>query len=125
MAQIWIGADIMAALAVATLALERGEEALLPRQRSSACQRGLRSRRRTPNLWPLGSGPPCRSTLLGTAVRETSFNKVLPLAGPQVRELGEWARMRKIFIASLHRRSRAEVELWPSPARRLRARVLE
>ena len=42
-----------------------------------------------------------------------SFHKRLPLRpGGVLRE--EWENLRELFIASLYRRSRAEIELWPS-----------
>ncbi len=55
---------------------------------------------------------------------ETSFHKILPLSGPPGAEIGDWARLRKLFIASLYRRSKSEVELWPSQLQAAR-RVLD
>lgn len=103
--------NFMAALAVAMLALERGEEALL-RSARERLQLGLEV---TADLELVASWWCHRLAihLLG-GLWETSFHKVLPLAGPPGAEVGDWARLRKIFIASLYRRNRAEVELWPS-----------
>ena len=44
----------------------------------------------------------------------SSFHVLLPRQGPAGVYVGDWAEMRKLFIASLMRRKRAEVELWPS-----------
>ena len=54
----------------------------------------------------------------------TSSHKVLQLSGSPGTEVGDWARLRKLFIASLYRRSKSEVELWPSQLQAAR-RVLE
>lgn len=43
-----------------------------------------------------------------------SFHEALPQVGPFKAEQGEWEKLRKLFIASLSRRNRAEIELWPS-----------
>jgi len=45
---------------------------------------------------------------------EDSFHEVLPTEGPPGAEIGDWATLRKIFICSLFRRGKAEIELWPS-----------
>ncbi|GKS96872.1 DEAD/DEAH box helicase [Acidovorax sp. SUPP2825] len=44
----------------------------------------------------------------------SSFHALLPTQGPAGAEMGEWVNLRKLFVASLLRRRRAEVELWPS-----------
>jgi len=41
-----------------------------------------------------------------------SFHEVLPKDSPP--GMGDWASLREVFIASLHNRSRAEIDLWPS-----------
>jgi superfamily II DNA/RNA helicase len=113
--------NFMAALAVAMLALERGDEALLRAARDRV-QRGLEV---AADL-ELVTAWWCHRLaihLLG-GLWETSFHQVLPLAGPPDAEIGDWVRLRKIFIASLYRRSRAEVELWPSQLQAAR-RVLD
>lgn len=113
--------NFMAALAVAMLALERGDEALLLRARARL-QHGLEvagELELVPAWW-------CHRMavhLLG-GLWETSFHKVLPLSGPPGAEIGDWARLRKLFIASLYRRSKSEVELWPSQLQAAR-RVLD
>lgn len=45
---------------------------------------------------------------------DVSFHKVLPQVGPFKSEQEDWEKLRKLFIASLNRRNRAEIELWPS-----------
>ncbi|MDO8775720.1 MAG: DEAD/DEAH box helicase [Burkholderiaceae bacterium] len=113
--------NFMAALAVAMLALERGDEALLLRARERL-QHGLEvagELELVPAWW-------CHRMavhLLG-GLWETSFHKVLPLSGPPGAEIGDWASLRKLFIASLYRRSKSEVELWPSQLQAAR-RVLD
>ena len=42
-----------------------------------------------------------------------SFHQRLPVR-PPVAALDEWGELRELFIGSLYRRSRAEIELWPS-----------
>lgn len=44
----------------------------------------------------------------------SSFHVLLPSRGPAGSEVGDWVNLRKLFIASLLRRRRAEIELWPS-----------
>ncbi|RUP29432.1 MAG: DEAD/DEAH box helicase [Curvibacter sp.] len=44
----------------------------------------------------------------------SSFHARLPNYGPPGVYTGDWAGLRKVFIASLMRRRRAEIELWPS-----------
>lgn len=55
---------------------------------------------------------------------ESSFHEVLPSIGPAGVDIGDWANLRKLFIASVLRRRRSEVELWPSQIEAAR-RVLE
>jgi hypothetical protein len=43
-----------------------------------------------------------------------SFHAILPTEGPDGAAVGTWAELRKLFIASLMCRDRAEIELWPS-----------
>lgn len=103
--------NFIAALAVAMLALERGDEAMLQSARERL-QRGLEV---SADLELVAAWWCHRLTihLLG-GLWEASFHKVLPVIGPPGAEVGDWAHLRKMFIASLYRRSRAEVELWPS-----------
>lgn len=44
----------------------------------------------------------------------SSFHAILPTEGPDGAEVGTWSELRKLFIASLMCRNRAEIELWPS-----------
>ncbi|MDU7589040.1 MAG: DEAD/DEAH box helicase, partial [Acidovorax sp.] len=111
----------MAALAVAMLALERGDEALLSLARERL-QRGLEAAGEL-ELVPAWWCHRLAIHLLG-GLWETSFHKILPLSGPPGAEIGDWARLRKLFIASLYRRSKSEVELWPSQLQAAR-RVLD
>jgi len=113
--------NFMAALAVAMLALERGDEALLPLVHERL-RHGLEAAGELA-LVPAWWCHRLASHLLG-GLWETSFHKVLPLAGPPGVELGDWSRLRKLFIASLYRRSKAEIELWPSQLQAAR-RVLD
>jgi len=103
--------NFMAALAVAMLALERGDEALL-RRAHERLQQGLEVAGEL-ELVPAWWCHRLATHMLG-GLWETSFHKVLPLSGPPGAEVGDWARLRKLFIASLYRRSKSEVELWPS-----------
>ncbi|MFJ5299132.1 DEAD/DEAH box helicase [Pseudomonas sp. NPDC088368] len=45
---------------------------------------------------------------------DTSFHKVLPAVSPPGDAAGSWSNLRKIFIASLYKRNKSEIELWPS-----------
>jgi superfamily II DNA/RNA helicase len=113
--------NFMAALAVAMLGLERGDETLLQSARERM-QRGLDV---AADL-DLVAAWWCHRLaihLLG-GLWETSFHQVLPLGGPPGAEVGDWVRLRKIFIASLYRRGRSEIELWPSQIQAAR-RVLD
>lgn len=44
----------------------------------------------------------------------SSFHVLLPSQGPTGIDVGDWVNLRKLFIASLLSRRRAEIELWPS-----------
>jgi hypothetical protein len=103
--------NFMAALAVAMLALERGDATLL-RRAHERLQQGLEVAGEL-ELVPAWWCHRLATHMLG-GLWETSFHKVLPLTGPPGAEVGDWARLRKLFIATLHRRGRSEVELWPS-----------
>ena len=100
----------ISAIAVALLGLERGDRDLL----GEAGER-------------LGLGMSCCSELslvnqwwchrlamflLGD-LWSASFHQRLPLIPPDT-DLDEWGELRELFIGSLYRRSRAEIELWPS-----------
>jgi len=110
---IAVEANFMAALATALLALERGDEALLLQARKRL-QNGIEVAAElelVPTWW-------CHRLtihLLGD-LWDTSFHKLLPQTGSPEGEIevNDWSRLRKLFIASLYRRNRAEIELWPS-----------
>ena len=103
--------NFMAALATITLALERGDEALLS-QTHERLQNGIEVAADL-ELVPAWWIHRLTIHLLGD-LWDTSFHKVLPLGGLPGTDIGDWARLRKLFIASLYRRSKAEIELWPS-----------
>lgn len=44
----------------------------------------------------------------------SSFHALLPSQGPIGADVGNWVHLRRLFIASLMRRRRAEIEIWPS-----------
>ncbi len=44
---------------------------------------------------------------------ESSFHKIIPVT-PHHKNAEEWAKLRWLFIASLFKRSKAEIDLWPS-----------
>ncbi|MBS1186618.1 MAG: ski2-like helicase [Burkholderiaceae bacterium] len=113
--------NFMAALATATLALERGDEALLLRARGRL-QNGIEV---AADLEFIPAWWIHRLTihLLGD-LWDTSLHKVLPQSGLPGAGLDDWPRLRKLFIASLYRRSKAEIELWPSQLQAAR-RVLD
>lgn len=113
--------NFMGALATAMLALERGDESLLSRARERL-QNGIEV---AADLELVLAWWTHRLTthLLGD-LWDTSFHKVLPLDGLPGVPVGDWIRLRKLFIASLYRRSKAEIELWPSQLQAAR-RVLD
>lgn len=113
--------NFMAALSVAMLGLERGDRSLLQSVRERL-QRGLEV---AADLELVAAWWCHRLAihLLG-GLWETSFHEVLPPGGPAGAEVGDWVRLRKIFIASLYRRSRSEIELWPSQLKAAR-RVID
>lgn len=100
----------MGAIGIALLAFERGErdllEGALARLRvglSSAAELNL-----VPQWW-------ChRLTIhLLNDLWSSSFHERLPLK-PLIEGLSDWAEYRELFIATLMRRGRAEIDLWPS-----------
>lgn len=103
--------NFMSALAAATLALERGDHALMD-QAYERLQDGIQSAAEmslVPAWW-------CNRLALHLiqGLWGTSFHAILPQVGPPGQEIGDWVRLRRLFIASLYRRRKAEVELWPS-----------
>lgn len=103
--------NFMAAMAVAVLALERGDEALMA-QTKEHLKNGLDVAGEL-NLvcqwWSHRLAIPLLDGLWGTC-----FHQVLPKDGPPGTDIGDWGLLRKLFIFSLYRRGKAEVELWPS-----------
>ncbi|MGN2429537.1 DEAD/DEAH box helicase [Pseudomonas syringae] len=45
---------------------------------------------------------------------QTSFHEALPVSGPSGEPSESWLWLRKVFIASLYKRNKSEIELWPS-----------
>lgn len=103
--------NFMAALAMAMLSLERGEEILME-QAVERLRQGLEEagELNLVNQWW------CHrlAIQLLKGLWDTSFHKVLPHTGPPGSKAGSWTLIRKLFISSLYRRGKAEVELWPS-----------
>ncbi|SDL34216.1 Helicase conserved C-terminal domain-containing protein [Microbacterium azadirachtae] len=100
----------MGAISVAMLAFERGEPTLLTGAiaRLKIGMRGAAALSMVPQWW-------CHRLaihLLG-GLWESSFHVVLP-TGPGDGDAGDWDRLRATFIASLFRRRRSEIDLWPS-----------
>lgn len=96
----------MSSVSAALLAFERGDRQLL----SSALEgfdTGLEDAS-TLNMVPQWWAHRL-SRHLFNELWDCSFHQVLPVTGPP-----GWASLRELFIASLHHRSRAEIDLWPS-----------
>lgn len=100
----------MGAISVAMLAFERGEPTLLT-DAIARLEVGMRSAvalSMVPQWW-------ChRLTIhLLRGLWDSSLHMVLP-TGPESGDAGDWDRLRATFIASLFRRPRSEIDLWPS-----------
>ncbi|MGO2092102.1 MAG: DEAD/DEAH box helicase [Microbacterium gubbeenense] len=98
------------AISMALLAFERGEEALLD-EALSTLQVGLRAASElnmVPQWW-------CHRLAIHLlrGLWDASFHRLLP-DGPIDGDGADWARLRATFIASLFRRRRSEIDLWPS-----------
>lgn len=98
------------AISMALLAFERGEEALLD-EALSTLQVGVRAASElnmVPQWW-------CHRLAIHLlrGLWDASFHRLLP-DGPIGGDGGDWARLRATFIASLFRRRRSEIDLWPS-----------
>lgn len=98
------------AISMALLALERGEKTLLE-EAVTTLQVGLRAAgelNMVPQWW-------CHRLAIHLlrGLWENSFHQLLP-NGPIDGDGGDWARLRATFIASLFRRGRSEIDLWPS-----------
>lgn len=100
----------MGALGIAMLAFERGERDLLEnalvRLRVGLASAGELNL--VPQWW-------CHrlAVHLLRDLWSSSFHERLPLVAPSD-GLGDWAAYRELFIATLIRRRRAEIDLWPS-----------
>ena len=105
-----IAENFVGAMGTAMLAFERGEPELLDvaLARLELGLEGSRDFNLVPQWW-------ChRLTVhLLRDLWDSSFHKRLPLS-PAGTLQSDWPRLRKLFIAVLYRRSRAEIELWPS-----------
>ena len=100
----------MAAMSLFLLALERGEQTLLDQalerlRTSLAICSGL-------NMLPQWWAHRIAIHLLSDLWSST-FHTTVPLQ-PAGGEAADWSRLRELFIALLHRRPKAEVDLWPS-----------
>lgn len=100
----------MGAMSIAMLAFERGDSGLVEDalRRLQVGERGSSSLGMVPQWWNYRLA---RYLLRG--LWEASFHQVIPHS-PVGRNDGDWERLRHTFIATLFRRSRAEIELWPS-----------
>lgn len=100
----------MGAISVAVLAFERGEPALLSNaiNRLQVGMRAAATLSLVPQWW-------CHRLAIHLlrGLWESSFHVVLPM-GPESGDAGDWDRLRATFIASLFRRGRSEIDLWPS-----------
>lgn len=103
--------NFVAALAMALLALERGEQALIE-QAKSRLTLGLQTAAELAHVTQWWCHRLAIQLLDG--LWSTSFHQVLPRNGPPGTDVGEWTNLRRLFICSLYRRSKSEVELWPS-----------
>ena len=100
----------MSAMAIAMLAFERGDSELLQsaRERLKISMRCCSDLHLVPQWW-------CHRLamfLIGD-LWNSSFHERLPIKFPNL-PIDDWPQIREIFIASLYRRSRAEIDLWPS-----------
>lgn len=103
--------NFMAAMSHVLLALERGDEALVQGAKARLREGlGVASELNLVSQWWAHR----LAIHVVDGLWKTSFHVVLPTVGPSGAEIGEWEGLRKLFIASLTRRRRAEVELWPS-----------
>lgn len=100
----------VSAISTALLAFERGEEALLE-EALTTLTIGLNAAgelNMVPQWW-------CHRLAIHLlrGLWEASFHRLLP-DNPTDGDGGDWARLRATFIASLFRRRRSEIDLWPS-----------
>ena len=102
--------SFMSAMAMAMLAFERGDAELIDaaRRRLAVGMECCAELHLVSHWW-------CHrlAVFLIGELWESSFHERLPVQPPDA-TLGDWSLLREIFIASLYRRSRAEIDLWPS-----------
>lgn len=102
--------NYMSAIAIAMLGFERGEDVLID-DAVAKLKTGLNGCAEL-NLVPQWWCYRLTIHLLGD-LWNSSFHQRLP-APEDGSAPSDWARLRELFIATLYRRSKAEVELWPS-----------
>lgn len=105
--------NFLSAMSQTLLALERGERSLIENAQvrlreglSVAGELNLVSQWWTHRL----------AVYIVDGLWDSSFHVLLPSQGPAGVDVGNWPQLRKLFLASLMRRRRAEIELWPSQA---------
>lgn len=101
----------LGSLATALLALERGESSLIDTALATL-RTGVTAAAET----SLVSQWWCHRLAIHLldGLWDTSLHRRLPLAGPGGSAPKEWPDLRAMFVATLFRRDRAEIELWPS-----------
>lgn len=103
--------DYLAAIATALLAFERGQKALL-QEAIAKLSTGLQS---AAELNLVSQWWCHRLTIhLLRDLWEMSFHQCLPNDHPFDSAVNSWPELRKLFISSLYRRGKSEIELWPS-----------
>ncbi|OEO32398.1 DEAD/DEAH box helicase [Devosia insulae DS-56] len=103
--------NLLGALATAFLALERGDAGLM--QEAVAGVDLGRDEAGEMNMVPQWWCHRLTAHLLRD-LWDSSFHERLPISPDTLEGSEEWAELRHLFIASAFRRSRAEIELWPS-----------
>ena len=103
--------NFLSALSQTLLAIERGEQGLIS-QAQERLRRGLNvaGEMNFVSQWWVHR----LALYIVDGLWTSSFHAILPIKGPDGSEVGNWAALRKLFIASLMCRSRSEIELWPS-----------
>lgn len=103
--------NFLSAMSQTLLALERGEQGVIEAART-CLQEGLAvaAELNLVSQWWVHR----LAAHVIDGLWSSSFHVVLPIQGPAGAYVGDWADMRKLFIASLMCRKRAEIELWPS-----------
>ena len=102
--------NFFAGLSIFLLSIERGERALLE-QALARLREGLcicTELNLLPQWWSRRIAIHLLSDLW-----DATFHEKLPLV-PSGGEASDWAQLRELFIASLFRRPKAEIDLWPS-----------